>query len=449
MARSTAALDLNDASLTVVGGGGLLALEPGLACASGAFGRAAIEAGGAISHRHWQALDDRPLPRPLGPWRSHAEIVRAQLELLLEVLPAGCEAVVAAVPPYWDERHLGLFLGLAGELGLPLRGLVERAVAASRRPAPGRSLWHLGLSLQEMALTRIDQRDGARIAGSEGHAWFSLRMLEQACINAIAEAFVQASRMDPRQDGAAEGALRRQLPEWLEALRNRDRLHCSLMFQGRRFEAELTTAGLQASLRPLVERLVQRLRPLPGSTGAVLQLPGQLALFPGVLAALIQLPGWEIITLEPGAEALGALRLPPAASATGLARVDRLPWDGPAMAPAAALPMRSAMPTHLAFDGRAFRLDQATFRIGSELAADEYGLRLPGGTRGLSRRHCSLSVDDGRLLLHDHSRWGTRLNGVAVEGATVLRAGDRIQIGEPEIELQLLVEEGGDGPPSP
>lgn len=442
----TAALDLNDASLTLAAGGRVLASEAGLAAPPGSFGEAAWQAAAMVSSRHWRELDDAPLPRALGSWRSHADIVQAQLAGLAAALPPGCEALVAAVPSYWSERQLGLFLAIARDGGLPVRGLVDRAVAASRRPAPRRDLWLLELTLHDAGLGRILQEAGGAGSGPvERLGWLSLQALERSCIDAVAEAFLRGSRFDPRHDASSERELRRSLPGWLEALQGRERLSCTIAGHAGHFHAELDAGSLRAALALPVERLVQRLRPLAPATGAVLQVPARLAGFPGVLDALRGLPGWEVVVLEPGAAALGTLRLPPGAIGSPLALARHLPWDGPALEPQAAAAAAAVRPTHLCFAGRAYRLDGGAFCIGAELAEGEYGLRLPAPLRGLSRRHCSLVIEGGQLLLHDHSRYGTRLNGVRVEGAAVLRAGDRIQLGDPVVELQLVAEEGRHG----
>lgn len=451
---STAALDLNDAALTLAAAGRVLWSEPGLAAASGALGAAAREATTLISSRHWRELDDGPLPRPLGPWRSTADIVQAQLLQLRAALPPDCAMLVAAVPSGWTPHQLGLFLGIARDAGLPLGGLVDAAVAASRRPAPGRELWHLDMTLHDFGLTRIAQADGAARDSTQRHDWLSFQALDRACAQAIGNALLRACRFDPFHDAESEQQLNAGLAGWLAELAARESRQLSISFRGSSFAAEVSAAELRAAVAQAAERLLQLLRALaPAAGGAVLQLPDRLAGYPGLLQLLAQLPGWEIVTLEPGAAALGALRLvpelQPGAPAGALTLTTRLPWDRPALPAAAAAAAGfapAAVPTHLCFGHRVLRLGGRPLLIGSQLADGEYGLQLPATLQGLSRRHCSIVAEAGRLLLHDHSRHGTWLNGVAVAGAAVLQAGDRIQLGQPPVELRLVVEEGGDAP---
>ncbi|HEX2139325.1 MAG TPA: FHA domain-containing protein [Woeseiaceae bacterium] len=57
---------------------------------------------------------------------------------------------------------------------------------------------------------------------------------------------------------------------------------------------------------------------------------------------------------------------------------------------------------------------------------------------GVSRRHCSVSFQNGQCVLEDHSRYGTFLNGHRIEGSTVLRIGDSVRIGSPGFEFLMI-----------
>jgi hypothetical protein len=124
-----------------------------------------------------------------------------------------------------------------------------------------------------------------------------------------------------------------------------------------------------------------------------------------------------------------------------------LPWDQPLAEP---LPVvRSGntgqKPTHILYQGRAYRLGPEPFSIGSELVGGAYGIGLDGPNSGISRRHCTVQFEQSRALVHDHSRYGTFLNGHRIEGSAVLQQGDVLSVGQPAENLQLIVEVAGNG----
>ena len=50
---------------------------------------------------------------------------------------------------------------------------------------------------------------------------------------------------------------------------------------------------------------------------------------------------------------------------------------------------------------------------------------------GVSRRHCSLQMENGQCVMRDFSRYGSFLNGHAIDGSAVLQVGDLVRLGTP------------------
>ena len=65
-------------------------------------------------------------------------------------------------------------------------------------------------------------------------------------------------------------------------------------------------------------------------------------------------------------------------------------------------------------------------------------MALSEGLAGISRRHCTLSPEGEQLILIDHSGFGTFVNGERVAERVSLRAGDRVRLGDPGVELALI-----------
>jgi hypothetical protein len=74
--------------------------------------------------------------------------------------------------------------------------------------------------------------------------------------------------------------------------------------------------------------------------------------------------------------------------------------------------------------GKRFYVDQPVLLMGRDPVCD---VNIP--ERQVSRRHASISVEDGRYLLKDlGSKNGTFVNGAEIEGTHALQDGDEVQI---------------------
>ncbi|MGH9388075.1 MAG: FHA domain-containing protein, partial [Vicinamibacteria bacterium] len=95
-------------------------------------------------------------------------------------------------------------------------------------------------------------------------------------------------------------------------------------------------------------------------------------------------------------------------------------------------------PTHVLWDGVAHPIDPGPFLIGIAIPEGSRGLNLSGTVAGISRSHVSLHRIEGRVVVEDHSRYGSYLNGRRVEDKAFLHVGDRLRLGTPGIEVQLI-----------
>jgi len=95
--------------------------------------------------------------------------------------------------------------------------------------------------------------------------------------------------------------------------------------------------------------------------------------------------------------------------------------------------------SHVLYQGRAFALGSTPLVVGRGADPDAgIGIALPEGLAGISRRHCTFVREGEQLVLVDHSAFGTFVNGARVAERTRVRAGDRVRIGEPGVELALI-----------
>ncbi len=164
-------IELNDASITGVSEAGVVFSEPGYALIDGARSLFGVEALATarlnphqINNRYWWKLSESALPNSSSQHETFADLAQSQLERLWSACANDLTEVLFAVPGYWVSEQLGLLLGIAEELGIPTRGLVNCAVAATRRHYPERELFHIEGSLHEIGVTRMSQDGAAGLA---------------------------------------------------------------------------------------------------------------------------------------------------------------------------------------------------------------------------------------------------------------------------------------------
>ncbi|MCM2311485.1 MAG: FHA domain-containing protein [Steroidobacteraceae bacterium] len=455
----TLALEINDAGLILARDGHIVAEEPGCAMLDGREPQTGAAAVRRLrlqplyaETRHWQDIGAAALPRPMPAATSLAEVAHAQLAQLARGASDAASGALFAVPAWYTREQLAVLLGVASEAGLPAVGLVDAAVAAAAlEPAPASTL-HLELTLHRAVLTVLEHSGELRRTRYEllpQHGWLAL---QQAWIDMIAAEFVRRTRFDPLHEAASEQRLWDSLPAWLEALERDDTLTIELPAAGSALAIELSRAQFVAAVRPLydaVAHMLQRARPAAGALHV--RVSHRWLGLPGFMAHLSELRDCELRPLPRGAAALGALAFERALRRDGaqLALVQRLPVPlarGPAAVTEAAARVPAAdRPTHVVHRGRAWPLGGVPLQIGSAVAGVPRALSVPAGP-GISRLHCRLSRDADGAWLDDQSTYGTYLNGERVGGRVALRAGDRLRLGSPGVEFELVHVVEGDGP---
>lgn len=455
------AIDLNDAAITVVGRDGIALAEQGYVPGYAAVvdGRLLFGADAwkesrlhprSTSNEYWREFTEAPMAREFGGCESSADLAHRHLDALLAGLPSRPSAALIIVPPNWSTRQLGLLLGIAEDIALPIRGLVDPAVAATRGEYAGQRLLHIDGDLHSSTITQLDQDGRVSLAARQAVQQVGIMQLERVCATFIAGRFLQSTRFDPAHDARSEQYLFDNLYAWIRDINRQEEVGLTIEFGDNEFGTTMRRAELAEKIAGAFEPVARQIRSSVGSGEQVaIQVSARLAEFPGVVEALAKLPQASVFVLEQAAGAIGALQrekfFAPAGGGVGL--TTSLPWDRAVAASQASSAQEDfapevVEPTHVFYGGNVYRLTTAPFNIGVELAAGEYGLQLGASLGGVSRRHCSIRRGQNGVELADHSRFGTKLNGHVIDGAVVLQAGDIISIGSPPVQLRLVREIG-------
>ncbi|MFK7830986.1 MAG: hypothetical protein AB8B57_14500 [Congregibacter sp.] len=176
------------------------------------------------SSRFWWQLSTQPLKPGLGTARHTADLVHAHLRYVLEAA-GGPEQLALAVPDSMPREQLSLLLGIAQACEVTVAGLVSRsALMGSNSPllASSTRFLHLEAQLNQTIVNELVV-DGDRIslARSTPLPACGLLALQERCVSAIASAFVQQTRFDPRRSASSEQLLYNQLPGILSTLEER------------------------------------------------------------------------------------------------------------------------------------------------------------------------------------------------------------------------------------
>ena len=450
------AVHINDAGISVLDENRILYREPGyalldeetLTTGSAAFVQARVKPR-HIQHRFWSNLQTTPLPDRRFQHLSAADLVSRQLEQIWKNVAGADDKVVIAVPAYMGTENLGLLLGIAAELNIPVAAMVDAAVAATRREYKGAVPVHVDLSLHSTILTRISQAGQAQADRSSVIDDCGLNALYDTWIALIAEAFVQQSRFDPLHTAETEQMLQDRLQNWLAAATTDNKVVLDIEYRGITHSAEVEALELVAAAAPAYHRIVSNLRALyRADETPALQLSDRAARLPGLADILSARVGGELFLQEPGATARGLLSRcrDMQSSDKHVSLIRQLPWDqAPIEVKHAAAASHRGQPTHVLFDNTAYRIDTTPLTLGSQHTDSARGIELQQDMPGVSRRHCSLQEENGQCIVRDYSRYGTFLNGHRIDGSAVLQTGDLIRLGTPGYELRLITTESDRG----
>jgi len=415
-----------------------------------------------VDNRFWSEPDTTPLPSPFGGGTTRADLAHAHLEAVWAKIGRGVDQAVLVLPGSYTDDQLGLILGIAGACGLPVRGLVDAAVAACPAKLPSSQLLHLDLQLHRAVVSELIpgselSRREIKVAARAG-----LADLHDAWVHHVAGRFLRETRFDPLHGARTEQALYDAVPGLLRDLRDAERAEIALDAAGKRHVLELTRQELVAAVAEPLETVARTVGALErAGRSATVLLSHRSATLPGLADRLVGLGQTVTVALGRDAAVDGALRNRETllgSDGSSFTFVTTLPLAARSAAHAAApdrapeitgIPDRKGVrPTHLLYEARAYPITSEPLVVGVAPAAGRRGVPLLGKVAGISREHCSLVVRDGRVLLEDRSRHGSFLNGQRVAGTVALVAGDRLRMGSPGIELLLLCVVDDDGAPA-
>jgi len=448
------AIQLNDRAVAFARGGRVLSLAPGAVWDGSTGELAGTNAWGAL-RRHPTATSTRHLDTLLSkstvPDRAIALVAAELVRRLAAQAPTSGESVWIAAPARATAHGLAAMLAIARKLSLPVDGFVDAAVASVAALNLDRGAIVLEIGMHHVAATYTD-RDGAQVRRRRTVLTErgGLIAFYQGWLELVSSTMVKRTRFDPLHDAATEQQLFDSLATWAREAAADGSTNARLAKGTESFQVSLTRdqfAQAGQSIHREIVRLLHELR--PAGAPLALVVPELITHLPGLRDELEQFVDCELLTIPDGFAAAVVSRLDlPERGAEGVVRLlRRLPTPAQVESGISANITRdtlgsrrggSASPSHLLLAGQVYALTGAEPVVLGRAPLGARTIKLPDGLAGVSRRHCTFAQDGNEIMLLDHSTFGTFVNGERVAERVRVRAGDRVRLGDPGVELALI-----------
>jgi hypothetical protein len=392
-----------------------------------------------IMNRFWDHLSTEPLDPPLPAAGNQAEVACVHLAHVWDQARHSGNGLVIAVPGFFQRTQLGLLLGMAQELAIPLQGFVSLPVA-SAVPGPEDLHLHVDVHLHRWEVSvlkadgRLEFKEGVTIneKGLEG--------LYKLWVQAAAAEFVRMTRFDPLHRAETEQELYRRLPAVLAALQHEQAASIAIPAGHSTYSVSLMRGLLLETARPVYDELLAavhdaRRRHAADGRAAAVALSQRAARLPGIRERLAQLPDARVVELPAGAAALALpvlwRELTDGRRPSGASFFSSRPWSTAArLAVPDRTPSAHQRPTHLLYRNLAYPIGGSPLAIGTAPPAEGPGICIAGNPDGIDPRHCTVHLQAGQALLTDLSSSGTLVNERRVPNPVTLNVGDAIRVGK-------------------
>jgi hypothetical protein len=180
-----------------------------------------------VINTFWDRLSTEPLEKKNRHAQNQAEIACAHLSSIWENIKMYGDELVFVVPDHYGREQMGLILGMAQELSIPVKGFVSLPIAASRDPRPDALLMYLDIHLHRLEIVRLGQGEHLTRENSLSVQDIGLEQLYRTWVESVAEEFVRTTRFDPLHQAATEQEIYDRLPEALDIFKS----HSSFIFE--------------------------------------------------------------------------------------------------------------------------------------------------------------------------------------------------------------------------
>ncbi len=404
-----------------------------------------------ILNRFWDQLNTEPLEQA-GKYspQNHAEIVYRHLSFIWQQLQSHGDPIVMAVPSFYEREHLGLILGIAQELDMPVKGFVPLSLAASSHVSPEKMLLYLDIHLHRIEVIYLEQGEHLTLRDSATTAEKGLLHLYREWVDMIAREFVRSTRFDPFHQAASEQELYDRLPGILSHFQHNSSLVFEITGGSTPYSITLERDSIIHKAESVYREILRSIKRMQnkrgkGQTSLALQLSHRLSRLPGCKEMLATLKEAQIIELDRGAAASSVPeiwhQLAAQGNNQGISFFTSRPWQRQQQTDhhwPSAEKAAQTRPTHLLYRSIAYPITEKPLTIGGAQDSQRNDVTIFGETAGVSPRHFTIELHDREIVLHNNSAQGTFIDEKRVNGSIALKLGQIIRVGIPGEQLQLI-----------
>ena len=417
-------LDINDTEIRLSRDGEELYAQPGIALVE--RGRTLFgDEASAQSRLHprqthnefWQRLNADPVTPAGRGVANQADLVYLHLRRVLDGMEIDRAELVVAAPSTVAPAQLGMLLGIASEVGLDIRAVVDAAVAAASVQPLTASCRFVDITLHRAFVTELEVQDGTVSRGAvEEVPAAGFAALVEGWVDTVADGFVQATRFDPLRIAATEQQVFDQLLTRVDA--SNAEIAVAVEHDG-------VSREVNVGRRALRQKSEQRYGLLATAIGppTTLLISHRVRALPG-LAASLQEAGHRIVAVPADGVASAVSRHETlfAPDAAGAKMVSSLPL----LAESADSKTRQRpAPTHLLCGAVAFPLAE-------DVDAADHPASTSAGFR--------IQADGAGFRVVPSADATVRFNGEPLDFDRPAHAGDRIDSGSDEFHLIAVVD---------
>tara|TARA_R110002072_G_scaffold89232_8_gene200097 strand:- start:13432 stop:14694 length:1263 start_codon:yes stop_codon:yes gene_type:complete len=249
------------------------------------------------NNRFWNQLSTDNLSNATSEVRHHADLAFAHLEDVASHLSA--DALVLAIPAFYDKAQLGLLLGMCKEAGLPVTSLVDMSLLAIANQVSHPTAMYLDVGLHRITLTALRTDGAIRQTGQQTIAEMGLATFWDRWASLVAEQFIQSSRFDPMHEAASEQKLFNQIPAFMANSAGSSTMAFELDLGNIKRSTTLSKDQLLGATSSVYPSIVQNIRQLMSAgEPASLFVSNRFSCFPDLAASLALIPQLDICYLD-------------------------------------------------------------------------------------------------------------------------------------------------------